>query len=106
MEIVKQIIYRDSDGALMIIADNAELAVIPRFYNDLTEEQKTILEDLRTFVLTHVADVKYVVYTTEGNTLDLESTQDENVRLEVSNLGDDKPVVDAVGVLCTTLLNS
>ena len=106
METIKQIVYREEDGALMIIANNPDAPIIPRFVQDLTTEQKTVIDNLRVFVLTKVADIKYVVYTEEGNTLDLESNGEDLVRLEVSSLGDDKPVVDAVGLLCTQLLNS
>jgi hypothetical protein len=106
METIKQIVYREEDGALMIIANNPDAPIIPRFVQDLTTEQKTVIDNLRVFVLTKVADIKYVVYTAEGNTLDLESNGEDLVRLEVSSLGDDKPVVDAVGLLCTQLLNS
>ena len=106
METIKQIVYREEDGALMIIANNPDAPIIPRFVQDLTTEQKTVIENLRVFVLTKITDIKYVVYTAEGNTLNLESNQDENITLNVSDLGDDKPIVDAVGLLCTQLLNS
>ena len=106
METIKQIVYREEDGALMIIANNPEAPIIPRFVKDLTTEQKTVIENLRVFVLTKITDIKYVVYTAEGNTLNLESNQDENITLNVSDLGDDKPIVDAVGLLCTQLINS
>ena len=106
METVKQIVYRENDGVLMIVANNEDLAPIPRFIQDLSTANKQVIENLRTFVLTKVADIKYVVYTAEGNTLDLESNGEELVRLAVADLGDDKPIVDAVGLLCTQLLNS
>lgn len=106
METIKQIIYREEDGALMIIANNPDAPIIPRFVQDLTTKQKTVIENLRVFVLTKITDIKYVVYTAEGNTLNLESNQDENITLNVSDLGDDKPIVDAVGLLCTQLINS
>ena len=106
METIKQIVYREEDGALMIIANNPDAPIIPRFVQDLTTKQKTVIENLRVFVLTKITDIKYVVYTAEGNTLNLESNQDENITLNVSDLGDDKPIVDAVGLLCTQLLNS
>jgi hypothetical protein len=106
METVKQIVYRDSDGVLMIIADNEELTPTPRFYSELTTEQKTVLDNLKTFALTKVADIKYIVHTAESNTWDLEPNEGDVVRLEVSDLGDDKPIVDAVSLLCTQLLNS
>ena len=106
METVKQIVYREDDGALMVVADNADLSPIPRFIANLSAADRQVIEDLRTFVLTKVADIKYLVYTAEGNTLDLESNTEELVRLEVANLGVDKPIVDAFTSMCETLLNS
>jgi len=105
METIKQIVYREEDGVLMIISNNPNVLIIPRFVKDLTDTQKTVVENLKTFVLTKITAIKYVVYTTEGNTLNLESDQEENITLNVSELGSDKPVVDAVGVLCTQLIN-
>ena len=105
METIKQIVYREEDGVLMIISNNPNVLIIPRFVKDLTDTQKTVVENLKTFVLTKITAIKYVVYTAEGNTLNLESDQEENITLNVSELGDDKPVVDAVGVLCTQLIN-
>lgn len=106
METVKQIIYRESDGALMIIADNPDFPITPRFYSGLSSADKTIVDNLKTFALTKVSSIKYIVYTTEGDTLDLESNEEENVRLIVADLGDDKPTVDAFISMCETLLNS
>ena len=106
METVKQIVYRESDGALMIIANNPDFPITPRFYSELSTANKTIVDNLKTFGLTQIADIKYIVYTTEGDTLDLESNQEENVRLIVSDLGADKPTVDAFISMCETLLNS
>ena len=105
MEILKQIIYRDSDGVLMVISDNPDFPVTPRFYSELSTENRTIVDNLKTFALTQIADIKYIVYTAEGDTLDLESNQ-EDIRLIVSDLGDDKPTVDSYISMCETLLNS
>lgn len=90
----------------MIIADNFDFPVTPRFYSELSTTNRTIIDNLKTFALTQISDIKYMVYTTEGNTLDLESNQEEDVRLIVADLGDDKPTVDAYISMCDTLLNS
>lgn len=106
METIKQIVYRESDGALMIIANNPDFPITPRFYSELSSSDKTIIDDLKTFGLTQISDIKYMVYATEGDTLDLESEQEENIRLIVSDLGADKPTVDAFISMCNILLNS
>lgn len=106
METVKQIVYREEDGVLMIVANNENLAPTPRFLKDLTVEQKATIEALRTFVLTKIDVIKYVVYTAENNHLYLEPTEGDSIPLFVTDLGEDKPIVDSVGLMCTQLLNS
>lgn len=106
METVKQIVYRESDGVLMIVANNPDFPITPRFYSELSSANKTIVDNLKTFALTQMTDIKYMVYTTEGDTLDLESNQKENVRLIVVDLAIEKPTVDAFKSMCETLLNS
>lgn len=90
----------------MIISNNPDRQIIPRFIKDLSEIQKEVIENLKQFVLTKISTIKYVVYTAEDNTLNLEATDDENLSLNVSELGSNKSIVDAVGLLCTKLLNS
>jgi hypothetical protein len=106
METIKQIIYRNIDGVLMIISDNVDFPITPRFYSELSTENKTIVDNLKTFSLTKVADIKYMVYTTEGDILDLESNQEENVRVLRADLEGDKPTLDCFIAMCETLLNS
>lgn len=90
----------------MIIADNPDFPVTPRFYSELSTANKIIVDNLKTFALTQISDIKYMVYTTEGDTLDLESNEEENVRLIVDDLGTNKATVDVFISMCETLLNS
>ena len=106
METVKQIVYREEDRVLMIISDNVDFPITPRFYSELSIENKKTIDDLKTFTLMQVSDIKYIVYTIEGDVLDLESNQEENVRVIVNKLEGDKSIVDAFILICETLLNS
>jgi hypothetical protein len=107
MENFKQIIYRDSDTALMILPLNDEIQIIPRFVNELTEEQKISFDDLKNFCLTKVSSLDYVVYTLDVNRLDIQATDNSVVCLMVSELDTkDKEIVQKVGLICTELLNT
>ena len=107
MENFKQIVYRQSDKALMIIAQNEELQVVPRFVNELTVEQQASFNDLETYCLTQQDPLVYTVYTTDVNRLDIQGEDNQVVCLIVSEMSpEDKAIVDKVGVICTELLNS
>jgi hypothetical protein len=107
MENFKQIVYRQSDQALMIIPQNEELQVVPRFVNELTELQQVSFNDLEAFCLTQKNPLVYIVYTTDVNRLDIQGEDNEVVCLNVSEMSpEDKAIVDKVGVICTELLNS
>lgn len=105
MEILKQIIYRDSDAVIMILAENAEVLPKRVFSSELSVDDKVIFDNMRAFALTEVNPLLYIVYTKEDNILDLEST-DSIPRFDVNQLGADKPTVDAFISMCETLLNS
>ena len=107
MENFKQIVYRQSDKALMIIPQNEELQVVPRFVNELTVEQQASFYELEVFCLTQKDPLVYTVYTTDVNRLDIQGEYNEVVCLIVSEMNpEDKAIVDKVGVICTELLNS
>jgi len=107
MENFKQIVYRQSDKALMIIPQNEELQVVPRFVNELTKAQQKSFYELEAFCLTQKDPLVYVVYTTDVNRLDVQGEDNEVVCLIVSEMNpEDKAIVDKVGVICTELLNS
>lgn len=107
MENFKQIVYRQSDKALMILPQNEELQVVPRFVNELTVEQQASFNDLETYCLTQQDPLVYTVYTTDVNRLDIQGEDNQVVCLIVSEMSpEDKAIVDKVGVICTELLNS
>ena len=106
METFKQIIYRDSDTALMIIPTNEDVQVIARFVNELSVEDQVPFENLKNFCLTQVDSILYVVYTQDVNRLDIQPIEGDVVCLVVSELDDvDKEIVDEVGLKCIELLN-
>lgn len=107
MENFKEIVYRDSDSALMIIPVNENLEIIPRFVNELPIDDKTPLDDLRTFCLTKVTELAYVVYKIDNNRLDIQPVEGEVVYLLVSEMDiNDKEIVENAGIVCTKLLNN
>lgn len=90
----------------MIISDNVDFQITPRFYSELSTENKKIVDNLKNFTLTQVADIKYIVYTIERDVLDLESNQEENVRILRADLGEEKSILDVFITMCETLLNT
>lgn len=106
METFKQIIYRDSDTALMIIPTNEELKVVPIFVNELSEQNAEPLLALKEFCLTKVEELSYVVYLQEDNRLDIQPIEGRVICLVVSELDQsDKAIVEAAGAKCTELLS-
>ena len=107
MENFKQIVYRQSDKALMIIPQNEELQVVSRFVNELTVEQQASFYELEVFCLTQKDPLVYTVYTTDVNRLDIQGEDNAVVCLNVSEMSpEDKAIVDKVGIICTELLNN
>jgi len=107
METFKQIIYRDSDTALMIIPTNQELQILPRFVCDLSKKDAQPLISLREFCLKKVDELEYVVYISEINRLDIQPKIGAVLCLDVSTLDDsEKTIIQNAGVKCTELLNS
>ena len=107
MENFKQIVYRQSDKALMIVPQDDNIQVVPRFVNELKTEQQASFYELELFCLTQQDPLVYTVYTTDVNRLDIQGEDSEVVCLIVSEMNpEDKAIVDKVGVICTELLNS
>jgi hypothetical protein len=107
MENFKQLVYRHSDQALMIIPQNDTIQITPIFIFELTEDQQLIFNKLEEFCLTHKDPLVYVVYTADVNRLDIQGSNDDVICLPVYEMTpDDKAIVEQVGVLCTELLNS
>ena len=107
MENFKQIVYRQSDKALMIVPQDDNIQVVPRFVNELTAEQQASFNELEAYCLTQQDPLVYTVYTTDVNRLDIQGEDNQVVCLIVSEMSpEDKAIVDKVGVICTELLNS
>jgi len=106
MKTYKQIVYRQSDTALMIVpSDENELTDI-RFVNDLSDTQKEAFINLRDFLLTQVDTLDYSVYTTDINRLDAQPLEGETKCILVDELdANDKLIVDKVLTICLELLN-
>ena len=107
MNTYKQIIYRQSDTALMIVPSDISVPTEIRFVNDLSDTQKQSFLDLRDFLLTQVDTLDYSVYTTDINRLDAQPFDGETKCIFVSELdANDKLIVDKVLAICLELLNS
>jgi hypothetical protein len=107
METFKQIVYRDSDTALMIIPTNDELQVVPHFVNELTESQQATFEQLKEFCLTKTNSLAYGVYFTDERRFDIQPIEGDVILVYIDELDpQDKLIFDEVGVICTDLLNA
>ncbi len=107
MKTYRQIIYRQSDTALMIMPSDLAETVEIRFVKDLTTEQKLAFSELQTFLLTQIDNLDYCVYTTENDSLDAQPSEKEVKCMVVSELDtNDKLIVDKVLAICLELLNN
>ena len=107
MKTYKQIVYRQSDTALMIVPSDESEQTDIRFVNDLNDTQKQAFLDLRDFLLTQVDSLDYSVYTTDINRLDAQPLEGETKCILVDELDtNDKLIVDNVLAICLELLNS
>jgi hypothetical protein len=107
MKTYKQIVYRQSDTALMIVPSNESEQIDIRFVNDLNDTQKQAFLDLRDFLLTQVDSLDYSVYTTDINRLDAQPFEGETKCILVDELDtNDKLIVDKVLTICLELLNN
>lgn len=106
MKTYKQIVYRQSDTALMIVpSDDTEQTEI-RFVNDLNDTQKQAFLALKDFLLTQVDTLDYSVYTTDINRLDAQPLEGETKCIVVNELDiNDKLIVDNVLAICLELIN-
>jgi hypothetical protein len=107
METFKQIVYRESDTALMIIPTNEDLLVVPHFVNELSESQQATFEQLKQFCLTKVDSLAYGVYFTDERRFDIQPIEEDVVLVYIDELDpQDKLIFDEVGVICTEFLNA
>ena len=106
MKTFKQIIYRESDTALMIIPTNDE-QVNPLFVNDLSKSEQATFEDLKQFCLTKVTSLAYGVYFTEEKRFDIQPVEGDVILVYIDQLEtSDKNIFDKVGSVCSQLLNA
>ena len=105
METIKQVIYRNEDQVLATVS-NTEKVVTP-FIPDLTTNQQLACNNLKALCESKIdTPLLYVVYTALTNTLSIQQTEGENPSLLVLEMTpEDKVIVDAVGTICTQLLN-
>lgn len=107
MKTYKQIVYRQSDTALMIVPSDENEQTAIRFVNDLNDTQKQAFLDLRDFLLTQVDTLDYSVYTTDINSLDAQPLEGATKCILVAELDEnDKLIVDKVLAICLELLNN
>jgi hypothetical protein len=108
METIKQIIYREEDRVLVPCPDsNAE--IIAHELDSLSVEDKASCEALRDWCIDKLEvgeTLAYVVYINDGYNLTIEATSGKLVKFKTNELDpSDKAIVDAVGQLCTILIN-
>ena len=89
-------------STIQLYSLSAENMVSPK----LSESNKTTFNNLKTFSLTKVQDVKYIIYTAADDILDIEPIEGDLVRLKVADLEGDKSTVDAFISMCDALLNN
>ena len=107
MKTFKQIVYRQSDTALMIVPSDENEQTEIRFVNDLDDNQKQTFLDLQDYLLTMVDSLDYCVYMTDINRLDAQPIEGESVLLLVDELDtNDRLIVDKTLDLCKNLLNN
>ena len=106
MKTYKQIVYRQSDTALMIVPSDENEQTEIRFVNDLNETQKQIFLDLETFLLTKIDSIEYWVYMTDINRLDAQQSETNSVLILVDELDEtDKLIVNKSLDICKKLIN-
>ena len=106
METIKKVVYREEDKALVSEAQSNKVNV--SFVPALTVEQQAACNNLKGYCETQIeTPLNYVVYLADGNTLNIQDMNNNTVVQVVSELSMEvKAIVDAVGLLCTQLLNA
>ena len=105
MEATNEIIYRNSDQYYAIIG--VSLKQVNGYTYDLTSEKQNSFDALKVFAQSKIdTPLKTLGYRAEPNMLVIYSEERKIVTLTVSELSlEDKALVDAVGIICTELLN-
>ena len=106
METFKQIVYRESDKALLITPSNEGMITPLYFVDELDVNDQAPLLDLRNFCLTKTSDLKYVVHISGTNRLDIQPNEGDLIYYMIDEMDQaDKDVVLSAGNKCTELLN-
>jgi hypothetical protein len=106
METFKQIIYREEDGAIMIIPTNEDVQIVPRFINELSVEDKAPINNILSLCLTKVESISYMIYLAEEDRLDIQTDDTNTICLKISELEEsEKQIVEAANSVYSKLLN-
>ena len=106
MKTYRQIIYRHSDTALMILPSDLLEQPDIRFIKDLSENEKQSFKDLETFLLTKIDYIEYWVYTTDINRLDAQQSETNSALILVDELDtNDRLIVNKSLDICKKLIN-
>lgn len=106
METFRQIVYRESDKALLISPSNEDITTPLYFVDELDVNDQTPLLNLRNFCLTKVSDLKYVVHISGTNRLDIQPNEGDLVYYIIDDMDQsEKDIILSAGNKCTELLN-
>jgi hypothetical protein len=106
METFKQIIYRQEDEALMIIPQNEEIQIVPRFLKELSLDDKATIDSLISFCLTKVENLSYIIQLVDEDRIDIQKNDVSVVCLKISELEEsEKQIVELAGSTYNKLLN-
>ncbi len=109
MENFKQVIFRTSDTALMIVNADENVETQCRFVKDLTDSQKLAFHVLGEYCATQIdpPNFDYIVFTVDVDRLDIQCTEGNVacvVRSEMNVVN--KKKLNNVLNICTELLNN
>ena len=102
---IKEIIYRDSDGCLAIVEDNDNASVF--LISNLTAPQQATIATFKSYCETNKIPLKTVAYNNESNILSISDTNNSFINLNVdTDLSvEEKSDFDSFIVVCNDLIN-
>lgn len=109
MESFKQIIFRQSDTALMIINSDPTIPTSIRFVSELPDAQKLAFQNLGLYCASIIDPPKfdYIVFTVDIDSLDVQCTEGYVKRVAKSTMSiKNKKTLNDVLTICTNLLNN
>ena len=108
MQTFKQIVFRMSDTALMIINTDETIETNIRFVKDLTDIQKLAFHNLGEYCASLITppEFDYIVFTVDIERLDVQCIEGDVTCVNKSEMNtNDKKTLNDVLVICTELLN-